>query len=99
MALKKKLLLKRLLLKLRWKCLLLKHLLLKLRWKLLRWKPLRWKLLRWKLLRLNPHPHSNSRLHEKPAFGPVFLRLRYVHGRKSGFMRSTAAANWSSGWV
>ena len=91
MALKKKLLLKRLLLKLRWKRLLLKRLLLKLL--------LRWKLLRRKLLRLNPHPHSNSRLHEKPAFGPVFLRLRYVHGRKSGFMRSTAAASWSSGWV
>jgi hypothetical protein len=62
------------------------------RWKLLRWMPLRWmplRLLKAKLLlkvkllppmlllRL-PLPSNSGSSYEKPAFGPVFLRLQIM---------------------
>lgn len=104
MAKKKKLLLllKRPLLKLllRWKLLLLKLLLLKL----LRWKPLPLKLPPLKLLPLKPLLPSNiGSRNEKPAFWPVFFRLRFAAARaayaRKRSSRAMASIRRGSGWV
>lgn len=109
MAKKKKplLLLRHLLPKLRLRKLLL-------RWKLLLLKPLRLtlrlllKLLLLKLLRLTlllPHllPSNSGFRNEKPAFGPVFFRLRFaVEGGycfRNASSRAIASISRGSGWV
>ncbi len=96
--------------------LLLRHLLPKLRlrklllrWKLLLLKPLRLTLrLPLKRLRLTlllPHllPSNSGFRNEKPAFGPVFFRLRFaVEGGycfRNASSRAIASISRGSGWV